>query len=62
MRKVKYVKPEIMVQKVHFEPFMTISGSGTDIPFVAPKRQGGFDEDEIADGNSDAFGSIWEEN
>lgn len=63
MKKAMYVKPEITVHKVNLEPFMTISGSGSDIPFGAPKRCGVYDEDEIYDGEQsipNASTNTWE--
>lgn len=62
MKKAMYVKPEITVHKVNLEPFMTISGSGSDIPFGAPARRDGFVEEEISDEEqfkSDVPTSVW---
>lgn len=36
MNREMYVKPEISIQEICLEPFMIISGNGTDIPFAAP--------------------------
>lgn len=59
MKRKMYVKPEIDIQEISLEPFMTISGSGTDIPFEAPMHQ---DEDDFTDKRINTVGdkSLWE--
>lgn len=59
MKREMYLKPEIEIQEVSLEPFMIISGNGTDIPFGAPMHP---EEEDFIDKriNTVEDKSLWE--